>query len=414
MEGRSEIDTVSCQASACGAAEAASRAKSEFLANMSHEIRTPVTAILGYLELIQGECPRRCEFGQKQLSPYIDIVAKNAKLLLGLIDNILDLSAIDAGQVECDVLECDPARIAREVVDTLAVQANAKGIRLEVVPEGGVPALILGNPPRLRQILANLVANAVKFTEIGSVCVRLAYRPSNARSGELRIDVADTGIGISPEGLSRIFLPFSQGDGSCTRKHGGTGLGLTICKRLANLLGGDITASSVLGRGTVFSVTLPTMLPHAIVQCRRTLQSTARPKAPAEVEPLACRVLLAEDGPDNQRLLSLILRKAGAEVVLAENGEIAMKQILAATGRGEPFDVILMDMQMPVLDGYEATRQLRAAGYRGPIIALTAHARGEDRRECLAAGCDEHVGKPVDRQTLIEVVRWWLATGSPT
>ena len=296
-------------------------------------------------------------------------------------------------------------------------RAHAKNVDLKTEHVGPIPESIITDSTRLRQILINLVGNAIKFTEAGSV--RLVTRLLRSDDGPPRLcfDVIDTGIGMTQEQLTHVFRSFAQADSSTNRKFGGTGLGLTIAKRLAEKLGGDITVKSTPGKGSTFSVSLAIgpldgvpMMEHiteATLPNGQCIGSTEQ----SQVK-LDCRILLAEDGTDNQRLISFLLRKAGAEVTVAENGQIAVEKALnCLPGRGRrhddqkrPFDVILMDMQMPVMDGYEATRQLCEAGYTVPIIALTAHAMKEDRQKCLDAGCIDYMTKPIDRVELLSLV----------
>jgi len=294
------------------------------------------------------------------------------------------------------------------VASLMRVRANAKGLPFEIERDGPTPRTIQSDPVRLRQILINLASNAVKFTEIGKV--RLVVRLINADSDEpiMQFDVIDTGIGMTETEIAKLFQPFSQADESTARKHGGTGLGLAISKRLAEKLGGDITVKSTPGEGSVFSVTIQVgpLDGVELVNCptEALLPADSHKQPAASLAGFDCRILLAEDGPDNQRLIAFLLRKAGAEVVVADNGQTACDLALAARDKGDPFDVILMDMQMPVMDGYDATAKLREAGYSGPIIALTAHAMKEDRDRCLSVGCDDYTTKPIDRNRLISLV----------
>jgi CheY-like chemotaxis protein/anti-sigma regulatory factor (Ser/Thr protein kinase) len=271
-----------------------------------------------------------------------------------------------------------------------------------------MPERITTDPTRLRQILLNLVSNAVKFTERGGVRLAASLDDRDPEKPLFRIDVIDTGIGMTPDQQTGLFQPFAQADVTTTRRFGGSGLGLLITRRLADLLGGEVSVGSELGRGSTFSVTVATGPLAGVRMIERP--SGARPALAAvavPTEPLACRVLLVEDGPDNQRLIATILRKAGAEVTVAGNGQAGCDLVREATIRGEPYDVVLMDMQMPVLDGYEATAQLRRGGYRRPVIALTAHAMQGERERCLAAGCDDFLCKPITRAALVDTVRRW-------
>lgn len=395
------------------AAEAANRAKSEFLANMSHEIRTPMTAILGFAEMLLSAAGIDNELAEHVEA--IRTIQRNGQYLLGLINDILDLSRIEAGKVNLDRIACSPAEVFGEVVTLMQVRAEAKNLPLTLEYSGGVPEWIHCDPLRLRQVLINLVGNAIKFTETGSVRVVASLVRKPAGPPLLRIDVIDTGIGLDAQQIARLFRPFSQVDSSAARKFGGTGLGLVISKRLTEMLGGDIAVSSAADKGSTFSVT---------VDCGdlagvRMLESPMKTPAPAEPSVVKTipdahldgRILLAEDGPDNQRLICFLLKKAGAEATVVDNGQLAYELALAARDRGDPFDVILMDMQMPVMDGYEATRRLRAAGYTLPILALTAHAMAGDDAKCLAAGCDGYLTKPVDRGKLVAAVGQYAKRG---
>ncbi len=387
------------------AAEQGSRAKSEFLANMSHEIRTPMTAILGFAELLVDDAT-----DQTQLEAAA-IIKRNGEHLLGVINDILDLSKIEAGGLHVEHIACSPCQIVAAVLSLMRVRAKAKNLTLRSEYEGPIPETIQSDPTRLRQILINLTANALNFTELGEV--RLVARLVDARSPEpkMQFQVVDTGIGMTPQQMAALFKPFTQADASTTRKHGGTGLGLAISQRLAEKLGGEITVQSKAGQGSTFTLTVATGPLNDVAMLEEPRESHPSVDVPQPSQPatrLDARVLLAEDGFDNQRLIAFVLCKAGAEVVVVDNGQIACEHALAAQEAGEPFDVIVMDMQMPVLDGYDATARLRAAGYTSPIIALTAHAMRSDRDKCLQVGCDDYVAKPVDQKRLISVVTQYV------
>ncbi|MEQ8634140.1 ATP-binding protein [Gimesia maris] len=393
------------------AAEAANRSKSEFLANMSHEIRTPMTAILGFTDILIND------LNQTEEIEVVRTIHQNGEYLLGLINDILDLSKIEDGKLDVEWLDCSPHEIVNDVISLLQVRAVAKGIPLEVNFEGPVPELIHTDPARLRQILINLIGNAIKFTEHGSVqlVIRLV---SNQQSDQqkLHFDVFDTGIGIAAEQIENLFLPFTQADSSTTRQYGGTGLGLAICKRLVELLGGTIQVSSTVGKGSTFSVIIPVgeVDPTRLIDGNGISIADKREATSSDVPKISLensRLLLVEDGPDNQRLIRFMLKSAGAEVTLAENGQIALDLVAKAESEQSPFDVILMDMQMSVLDGYAATRQLRNEGYARPIIALTAHAMATDREKCIESGCDDYAIKPIDRQNLIELIAHYTSQG---
>jgi signal transduction histidine kinase/CheY-like chemotaxis protein len=381
-------------------AEAANAAKSEFLANMSHEIRTPLTGILGYAEVL-----RRGVGPEKERDGYLQTIQSSGQHLLTLINDILDLSKIEAGHMDCERLRCCPHEILAEVLSVLRVRAAEKGLRLSCQWTSAVPETIVTDPARLRQVLMNLTVNAIKFTERGSVSLRAAIDSKSPQPKFICV-VEDTGIGIAPESLERIFRPFDQADNSITRKYGGTGLGLTISRHIARELGGDISVESTLGSGSLFRVAIDC---GSLEDVRLNNGKFCEPFRAASVQTLAsttpdtlppARILLVEDGDTNRQLISLLLTTAGATVVCAENGQ---KGVWAAMQ--EHFDLILMDMQMPVMDGYTAARTLRSAGYTLPIIALTAHAMRDDQEKCLAAGCSDYLTKPVVIDQLFEKVR---------
>ncbi len=406
-------------AAATQTAQQANQAKSEFLANMSHEIRTPMTAILGFADALQDPT-----LGHAEQLEAIRTIQRNGNYLLNILNDILDISKIEAGKLEMEHIPVRVVDLAAEVQSLMHVRADAKGLRLRVTGTGPLPEVIRSDPVRLKQILVNLMGNAIKFTETGSVQLSLSFVPANRHGAgqpaapQLRFDVTDTGVGMRPEEMARLFQPFTQVDSSVTRQFGGTGLGLTISRRLAHMLGGDITVQSEPGVGSTFTVTVATgplddvtMLddPEASLHVR-----PADDRLPAaDKHDIRGRILLVEDGPDNQRLISSILRRAGAKVSLAPNGQVAVDKALRAAGRGRPFHVILMDMQMPVMDGYSATSLLRQRGYRGKIVALTAHAMAHDRDRCLQVGCDDYVSKPVDREVLFETLKRYLPRAAP-
>jgi PAS domain S-box-containing protein len=496
-------------------AEQANETKSRFVANISHEIRTPMTAILGYADLLEDEA---LDSGTRL--EYVRTIRRNGDHLLAIINDILDMERIASGKLPVEAEDTPLPELVREVTDLMRVRADAKGLPIEIDVGGSVPRRLRTDGMRLRQILMNLLGNAIKFTDAG--CVRLTIGEDAAAGGRrlLAIRVADTGVGIRSEQLDRLFEPFTQADSTSTRRHGGSGLGLAISRRLARLLGGDLLARSVYGEGSVFTLTLPlegasdaapsTMLsptrdgpaatsaavasdpavrillseaprregsteaapvplpaeratapaaesegaptqprvsepkpgrpprrrgleallddladghdldrPAAGVDRRRTTDHAAARTPPPSAStatrttprgPLSgCRILLAEDGPDNRRLLGIHLDRAGAELTTCEDGQQAVDR-LSREGPERTFDLVLMDMQMPRLDGYEATRQLRTLGFRRPIIALTAHASTNDRERCLACGCDDYASKPIDAKALVALCQRWMST----
>ncbi len=383
------------------AAEAASQAKSEFLTNMSHEIRTPLTAILGFMDLLADSSHTPLE-RQK----WLRIIRSNGEHLLTLINNILDISKIEAEKLPFYLERCDIAAIVRRGVDMMRVPAEQRGLSLSAEYEDELPETILADEARLQQVLVNLVGNAIKFTEAGGVTVTTTFL-AHGCDGEpaVKIEVIDTGVGMAPEELEHISEPFYQVDGSVSRKRGGTGLGLAITRHIIEMMNGKLTIDSAPGEGSTFAVTIPTGCLEGVrmreppAEEIRTEPVLSRQWLSGEKTLAGLRILLAEDGPENQLLISTVLRKSGAEVEIAENGRVAVKMAGA-----EPFDVVLMDMQMPHMDGYEAARILRNRGLTCPILALTAHAMSGDRERCLASGCTGYLSKPIDRGQLIAAV----------
>jgi PAS domain S-box-containing protein len=382
-------------------AEAASRSKSEFLANMSHEIRTPMSAILGFADMLQQKSPEECA----QVG-CVQIIRRNAAHLLELINDILDISKVEAGQMKVERISCDLLVLLSEINALVRPRAEEKGLGFEVSFQGSIPRLIQTDPARLRQILINLIGNAMKFTESGRVDLRVMEERSSSPNIVLRVDVIDSGIGMTPEQLDRLFRPFTQGDESITRKYGGTGLGLTISGQLAKLLGGDVTVISQPRLGSTFTIRVdggPSAGIERLQGLTEAALSTSLDRSAKNEIYLRGRILLVEDGADNQRLLRMQLSSAGGSVVSALDGKEAVE-----VATSQPFDLILMDMQMPIMDGYAATIELRRRGLTIPIIALTAYAMAEDRDKCMAAGCSAYLSKPIDEETLLTTVNHHL------
>ncbi len=383
------------------AAEAASRAKSEFLANMSHEIRTPLNAVLGMAELLQATpmTPAQREF--------TDTIRTSSDALLGIINEILDFSRLEHGQMELEQAPFDLRRTMREAVEIAAPPQTRHGLALRQDVSSELPELVSGDALRVRQILVNLVSNAVKFTERGEVVV--AASPS--RSGGVRLSVRDTGIGIPRERQDRLFQAFSQVDASTTRRYGGTGLGLAITHRLVGLLGGSIRLSSDVGVGSEFVVELPLPPASSVARPAPRPAASGSPKAEPNTPVLDAsfsaafplRILLVEDNAVNQRVASLLLRKLGYEPVFSNNGAEALEALAK-----QSFDVVLLDVQMPVMDGLECARRLRADyadTVRPWIVAMTANALEGDREICLSAGMDDYTSKPVRTPVIAEALR---------
>lgn len=392
------------------AAEAASNSKSEFLANMSHEIRTPMTAILGYADLLLED-----DSLTEPAVEAVSVIRRNGQHLLGIINDILDLSKIEADKMQVDCVTSSPHEILCEIESLMRARAWQKQLEFHIEYMGPIPRTIQSDPMRLRQILINLVGNAIKFTESGAVRVVARLLNGDASSPMLQMDVVDTGIGIASADLDHLFTPFTQADMSTTRKFGGTGLGLSISRRLARRLGGDIVVFSTPGVGSTFRVTVETgaldgveLIEHPEA-CKPASSSATGVGRKSGVR-FSGRVLLAEDGPDNRRLISFFLTKLGLDVSVVEDGRQAIGAVRRAESDEIPFDLILMDMQMPVMDGYEAVRTLRAQKYARPIVALTAHVMESDRADCLACGCDDYASKPIDREAFFAVLGKYLPT----
>lgn len=381
-------------------AMSASRTKSDFLARMSHEIRTPLTAIIGFAEAA-------LDHGQTGVDREraLETIHASGKHLVQIINDILDLSKIEAQRLELEHVPVSVFQIMRDIESFVRLQAEEKGVEFSIGYDFPVPATVTSDPLRVKQIVLNLCSNAIKFTERGRVRVQVSYRPD---AGLLAFAVSDTGIGIAPEQHARVFEAFSQADTSTTRRFGGTGLGLSISRHLARALGGDITVQSVPGQGSVFTATIHVDANDArhFVHAQSNVATVATDGAASPRADLVGRVLLVEDNENNQRLLTHYLTRLGRaiDVAHAVNGRQGMEMALAGA-----FDVVLMDMQMPVMDGLEATRRLRQAGYARPIIALTANAMKEDQDRCAAAGCDAFLSKPIDHvifaQTLARYLR---------
>lgn len=380
-------------------AEQANCAKSSFLANMSHELRTPFNGILGFAELLDR--------GGDQVSPadrreWLATIHTCGEHLLNLINEILDLSKVESGKLELETVDCSPCALIENVVSILRPKALEKGIVLSAQYSTPIPASIRTDPVRFRQVLVNLTGNAVKFTEQGSVNLDISLEQVDGASC-LRVDVTDTGIGIPEDKLGTIFEAFAQADSSVTRRYGGTGLGLAISRRIVRLAGGKMEVTSAVGKGSTFSVQWPVgLVAGARLEVPDQYKDAPVAASTGADDPmfLRGRVLLVEDGDSNRKLFALILGRGGLEVTWVENGQLALER-----AKNESFDVILMDMQMPVMDGYQATRALRDRGVSTPVIALTANAMRGDLEKCMAAGCTDYVSKPVSFASLLGVVR---------
>ncbi|MBT8430072.1 MAG: response regulator, partial [Gammaproteobacteria bacterium] len=376
-------------------AEAANQAKSAFLANMSHEIRTPMNAILGFTELLR----RGFTQDEEENRRHLETIHSSGRHLLDLINDILDLSKVEAGRVEVESVEFDPYRVIQEVVKVLGIKAKEKGIDLGLDISGEVPAAIRSDPARLRQIVTNLVGNAIKFTEQGGVEVRIRAGSSDGVIG-FEMDVVDTGVGMSADALDKIFDAFVQADTSVTRKFGGTGLGLAISRKFARALGGDITVDSEIGKGSRFKVRLAGGSAADVewIEGEQALSQLGE----AQIDQSTGwsfpdgHILVVDDGPENRELVKLVLENYGLRVDEAENGQEGVDMATATQ-----YDVVLMDVQMPVMDGFTATRTLRDQGMQVPIIALTANAMKGFEQECLDVGYSDYFTKPIDIDSFV-------------
>ncbi len=381
------------------AAEASNASKTAFLANMSHEIRTPMTAILGYADLLKDLVH------QDDAIQHLQTIRNNGYYLLDIINDILDISKIEAGKLDIESEQFEPLRLIEDVRSIMEIRGRDGGLSLTVHYEGKLPKTIQSDVKRLKQILINLVGNAIKFTHQGEVQIRVRF---DVNTRQLQFDVVDTGIGISDEQMERLFKPFSQGDASVSRNFGGTGLGLVISQRLAEMLGGFITMQSTEGVGSTFSVTIPTgesatldLVDYESMRPRATAQSETRLE---QLPKISCHVLVVDDRRDIRFLSKQILTQSGATVKECEDGLIAVEHVTACLRDGGVPDLILLDMQMPNLDGYSTARRLRSLGYVGPIIALTADAMQSDMNKCLEVGCDDYLSKPINKSELLRKV----------
>ena len=383
------------------AAEQASSFKTAFLSIMSHEIRTPMTAINGFADLLL-----RPGLSESTRLNYVQLIRRNGEHLLRISNDILDLSKVEAGRMSVENVPTAPVEVVSQVLSLLRPRAIEKGIELELKYDGAIPSRVQTDPTRLRQILLNLLGNAIKFTEHGVVRLVVKTDLTDSNQPMMIYCIEDSGIGMTPEQMERLFQPFMQADVSTTRKFGGTGLGLTISRDFAKLLGGNVTIESVLGKGSTFCFTHQAGTLAGVKMLSKPEQFTLSTSSldTAELPAIAGRILLAEDGFDNQELIALYLREAGAEVTIVNNGRFARDAVVDAAEQSRPFDLILMDMEMPELDGVSATSALRNKGFKVPIIALTANATDEARDRCFTAGCTAVVTKPVDWTKLFKAI----------
>ena len=434
--------------------EAAIKAKSEFLAAMSHEIRTPMNALTSFTEILIQRSLQHCGTDLKEeIEGILDIIKKSSRDLLNIINDVFDYIKIDANLLEIESIPMSIKQVIHDICHAERPSVIAKHIDLSIKYSGEIPPTVLSDPVRIRQILSNLVSNAVKFTEKGTItvlCEALSSGGSDvsetspdvsakdagkkqpnsftASSTQLKISVIDTGIGLSQSHLQNLFKPFRHMDSSVPQSKRGAGLGLNIAMRLATLMDGTIKVESVLGQGSTFSLILNVYVPdgtppllkeraqgeesrfgsrlHAGLDIRIPSKKPDAALSADQGRPLRnIRVLVVEDMAVNQVIIATLLRDAGAQVELADNGAMGVQKVMQDMDNGLVFDVILMDMQMPVMDGYEATTYLRKHDYSRPIIAVTAHALTGDREKTLKAGCDDYIAKPIDNKTLIEMIK---------
>lgn len=398
-------------------AEAASYAKSEFLANMSHEIRTPMTSILGYADLLSNE-----ELPPQEADEYLNTIRRNGHSLLSLINDILDLSKIEANRITLEKQNIHLKELVDIIVSIVHIRAEEKGVQLVTKFENNPLEKFRSDPTRIRQILINLLGNAIKFTEQGEVSLTIRSFHAKGQPDRLQFEVTDSGIGMDKEQIKHIFQPFTQADGTVTRRFGGTGLGLTISQRLAQLLGGGITVASVPDEGSTFTVTLAVdafdpndksstqLLPDTDTTNAERVEETnaSQENKTSKKNSLAGIVLLVDDQDDIRTLVKRYMTLWGVECVTAKNGREAVEQVRIAPVPDHAFDAIFMDLQMPEMDGLTAATTIRVDGFAGPMVALTAHAMKGDAERCKDAGFDSYLSKPIQPESLYKMAAQYL------
>ncbi|MBL7557294.1 MAG: response regulator [Bdellovibrionaceae bacterium] len=379
-------------------AERANELKSAFLANMSHEIRTPLSAMIGFADLLREE-----NLTSEERKSCVDVLIKNGQQLSFIINDILDLSKVEAGHLRLEYLTTKPKQIAEDIVSLFQVKAREKNLNLTFIPDKSTPEEVSSDPVRVRQVLTNLVSNAIKFTENGSVTIQSMTIKHSSGRDLIAFEVTDTGMGIPLGAEEKLFEMFVQGDTSTTRRFGGTGLGLALSRKLANALGGNvIVKSSIPNLGSTFLFTFDDCperreVPGEVAEKKKDFTISALTDGGLLLKNV--KVLVVDDAPDNQLLIWHFLTKAGAQLESAENGLDGFEKAINGN-----YDLVLMDVQMPLMDGYTATQKLRDHGYKKPIIALTAHAMSEVRKKCLAVGYTDHLTKPINPKELISCI----------
>jgi CheY-like chemotaxis protein len=383
----------------------ANKAKSQFLATMSHEIRTPMNSILGFSELLAEE---PLSDSQKE---YVQLIRNSSNTLLTLINDILDFSKIEAGKLSVEKTETPLHALMEEMESMFRPPATAKGLELAVLQCQELPRTIQTDPVRIRQCLINLINNAIKFTQKGHIYINVSSKQQQDTT-LIQFDIEDTGVGIPLDKQGKIFELFTQADNTTSQKFGGTGLGLTISRKLAEMLGGELTVISQPGVGSVFTMTIDAgsvgqEKPWNKYEQAEEVQKEPQPKQSPVSSGETKKILLAEDNPVNQQLMQVLLKKMGYGVTLVDNGKLAVE----AMEKGS-YDIILMDIQMPEMNGLEATRAIRQKGFKTPIVAITANALKGDREQCLEAGCDDYLPKPVDKYDLEDMIHKYIQPAS--
>ena len=386
-------------------AEEADSAKTNFLANMSHEIRTPMSAIIGYAEVLLQDC-----LPEKERNNYLSTIINNGQHLLSIINDILDISKIEAGEMQVEYIHCSPMQLVYDVMQLMQHKADEKKLKLVLEFKSDIPMQIVSDPLRIKQMIINLISNAIKFTSSGQILLStFVEKRVDGNECVMHFTVKDSGIGISEDEQTQIFSPFKQAKSNTTRKYGGTGLGLAITKTLAELLGGDVSLLSTPEFGSLFTITInagPLNMMNFYDNPQREMDIMAHKNdyLTSNHDQYQCKTLLVEDGEDNQNLIKYNLSRMGVAADVASDGQEGYDKVSSAWQSGEPYDLVLCDMQMPIMDGYTMVSKLRDDGYDKSIVALTAHAMTGDREKCIDAGCDDYAAKPLQLKLLRKIV----------